>query len=181
MTMEKDIIFISYAREDARLAERLYMDLRLHKLNAWLDSKCLKPGQEWSHEIRKVIKSAKYFIALISKHSLSKRGYIQKEIKLALNVLDEIPKGEIFFIPARLENVVPEDEELQNLNWVDFYPSYKDGLARILSVCKELEQKELNYLDLAYPLAKERQSLFILISHLENSPMTLFQNFLIQV
>jgi hypothetical protein len=139
----KKTIFISYAREDASRAERLYMDLRKSNVDAWLDTKCLLPGQNWKKEISKAIRSSAYFLALISERSINKRGVVQKELKQALEVLQEVPSHHIFLIPVRLDNTTPEDEELQNLNWVDLYPSYQKRINRILDVLGSVEQEPL--------------------------------------
>lgn len=145
-------VFISYAREDQRLAEKLYLDLRQSEINAWIDIKCLLPGQNWKREIKKSIKESAYFIALISNNSISKRGYIQREMKEAIEVLSEMPSNEIFIIPVRLENVTPSDYELMNLNWVDLYTSYTKGLARILSVLSHLDKEKLQFLNPSLPI-----------------------------
>lgn len=143
--MESNTVFISYAREDARHAERLYMDLRAAEINAWLDTRCLLPGQDWRREITRIIQGAAYFIALISQHSLNKRGVVQSEIKRALRVLAEVPVDQIFLIPVRLDDCQPADEELQNLNWVDLFPSYQNGLDRILAVFASLPRSPLEF------------------------------------
>jgi len=143
--MDSSVVFISYAREDARHAERLYMDLRAAEINAWLDTRCLLPGQNWKREITRVIRGAAYFIALISQHSLNKRGVVQSEIRRALQVMAEVPVDQIFLIPVRLDDCHPADEELQNLNWVDLFPSYDKGLHRILAVCSGLPKSPLEF------------------------------------
>jgi hypothetical protein len=147
----EDLIFISYAREDRSWAERLYMDLRKQELNVWLDSKCLKAGANWKHEIPRAIRKARFFLLLISKHSVNKRGYVQKEIKEGLDVLEEFPTGSIFIIPARLDETEPVDRELHELNWVSLLPDYHDGLARILSTFSGLVRKPLKYPNDAAP------------------------------
>jgi hypothetical protein len=138
-------VFISYAREDARHAERLYMDLRSNEVDAWLDTRCLLPGQNWKREITKVIRESAYFVALISKNSVNKRGVVQTEMKRAFEVLSEVPSHQIFLIPVRLDPTSPADEELQNLNWVDLFPSYKKGLERILAVCRDLPKAPVEW------------------------------------
>ncbi len=99
-------VFISYAREDSRHAERLYMDFRQSEIDAWLDTRRLLPGQNWRREIHQAIRAAKYFIALVSEHSVGKRGFVQAEMKRALNVFAEVPAGQIFIIPVRLDGVL---------------------------------------------------------------------------
>lgn len=130
---QQGTVFISYAREDQSWAERLYMDLRKQEIDAWLDVRCIVAGANWEHEIRKAIRSSRYFILLLSSHSITKRGFVQKEMKEAIEVLQEFPKGQVFLIPARLDNTEPIDEELRELNWVDLTPDYHSGFARILS------------------------------------------------
>jgi hypothetical protein len=46
-----------------------------------------------------------------------KKGYLQKELKIALDILDEFPSGEIFVIPTRLANSEPSDERLQDIHF----------------------------------------------------------------
>lgn len=147
----KNIVFISYAREDKRIAERLYMDLRRNNLNAWLDTKCLLPGQNWRNEIETVINECAFFILLISNFSTNKRGFVQKEIKTAFNVLEEVPSNKIFLIPVKLDKTKPHDRELLNLNWVNLYESYDSGLKRILSVISEVKKDPLLFYDTEHP------------------------------
>jgi hypothetical protein len=128
-----DLVFISYAREDRSWAERLYMDLRIQEVNAWLDVRCLPVGSNWKLEVKKAIRQARFFVLLISRHSVNKRGFVQREIKEAIDVLRDFPTGSTFLIPARLDATEPIDDELRELNWVELNPSYHDGLARILS------------------------------------------------
>jgi hypothetical protein len=139
----EDLVFISYAREDESWAERLYMDLRKHEINAWLDVRCLAAGANWQFEIKRAIRDSRYFILLISKYSINKRGFVQKEMKEAIDVLQEFPKGTIFLIPARLDRTEPIDDELRELNWVNLTPDYHDGLARILSSLASLKPAPL--------------------------------------
>jgi hypothetical protein len=134
MQMETEtLVFISYAREDRVWAERIYMDLRKQEINAWIDVRCLPAGANWKLEIKKAIRKSKYFILLLSKNSINKRGFVQNEIKEAIDVVKELPKGSIFLIPTRLDESKPIDDELNELNWVDLIPNYQYGLSRILS------------------------------------------------
>ncbi len=132
--MSKVNVFISYARKDYESALRLHNDLKNLGVTPWLDSEDLLPGEKWETNINKVIKTCTYFIALLSSHSVSKKGFVQKEIKRALDVLDEFPDSTIYLIPARLDDCEPNNEKLQAIHRVDLFPSYEDGLKRILSV-----------------------------------------------
>src|SRR5215210_8374580 len=104
METNQQQVFISYAREDAEAAIRLYNELKNAGLNPWLDIKSLLAGQKWKIAITNAIRNSRYFIPLLSFNSVEKRGYVQKELKEALEVLDEFPESQIFLIPARLND-----------------------------------------------------------------------------
>src|SRR5262249_5546113 len=55
-----------------------------------------------------------------SSTSVAKHGYVQREFKLALEVLRELPSNAIRVIPVRLDDcTVPE--ELSHLQWSDLF------------------------------------------------------------
>src|SRR5262245_23245681 len=109
-------VFISYAREDVKSARKICDDLENAGLDVWFDEQSLLPGQRWEAEIGRAIKSCSYFLALLSSNSVSKRGYVQNELKDALEVLDELPPSEIFIIPVRLDQSSPLHEKLSDLH-----------------------------------------------------------------
>ena len=69
---------------------------------------------------------------MLSSKALSKEGFVQKELKTALEILDYLPSGRAFVIPARIDDCEPADEKLQDIHWADLFPSYEDGLSKIL-------------------------------------------------
>lgn len=129
-------VFISYAREDKDIARRLYQDFLAAGAAPWLDEECLLPGQRWKAAISAAIRESDFFVALLSVRSVSKRGYVQKELREALELLEQSPEGEIYVIPARLNECRPTHERLLELNWVDLFPDYKSGLRRLLLVVR---------------------------------------------
>jgi len=134
--INKDIkkVFISYAKEDYRIAKKLYNDIKSNGIIPWIDCEDILPGQDWKKEISQAIKDSSYFLALLSSNSISKKGYVQKELKLALEIYDEFPNSVVFIIPVRIDNCIPDDERLKILHWSDLFPSYNEGLQRILKV-----------------------------------------------
>ena len=135
----KTKVFISYAREDCDIAKRLYTDLKNMGYDVWIDIERLIPGENWKSAISKQIKDCSYFIALLSSQSVSKKGYVQKELKTALDILDEFPPSEIFLIPARIDQCAPLDERLQDIHFADLFPSYDEGLRKILQAISPQE------------------------------------------
>jgi len=56
----------------------------------------------------------------MSASSIVKKGYLQKEIGLALDIAQEEPEGTIFIIPARL-NECEVPDRLNRYQWVNLY------------------------------------------------------------
>ncbi|MFZ5923374.1 MAG: toll/interleukin-1 receptor domain-containing protein [Chloroflexota bacterium] len=126
-------IFISYARSDQEKAHDLYKRLAKDSFDAWIDKENLLPGQDWELEIRKFIREADVVIVCLSKN-FNKAGFRQKEVRLALDVALEKPEGEIFIIPARLEEC-DNLESLRKWNWVDLFVN--DGYENLMSALRQ--------------------------------------------
>lgn len=125
-------IFISYAREDLDIAKKLYIDLANIGLNVWWDQESLLPGENWKKVISREIKQSRYFLALLSKNSLGKSGFVQKELRIAHEVIEESPSNKVYLIPVRIEECQPLDDWLVDINWVDLYSNYNTGLKHLL-------------------------------------------------
>jgi hypothetical protein len=123
--------FISYAREDQPAAVRLYAELKAIGVDPWLDLAELLPGHEWQPAIRQAIREASHIIVLISANSVQKTGFVQNEIREAIDLADSRPPGAIFVIPARLDETTPKYERLLRLQWVDMFPDYDAGFRRL--------------------------------------------------
>ncbi len=136
-------LFLSYAREDYDIARKLYQSLSKNGYHVWLDRESLIPGQNWRIEIAKAIRESQAFIALLSNNSINKRGYVQKELSLGLEVLDEIPPSKIYLIPVRLESCAPKHARLNDLHWVDLFPNFESGLSKLIFAIQTLEQSKL--------------------------------------
>jgi hypothetical protein len=63
---------------------------------------------------------------------VSKTGFVQNELRQALEILDSVPPGKIFIVPVRLDNSMPRHEKLNDLHWIDLFPDYARGLKRIV-------------------------------------------------
>jgi hypothetical protein len=157
-------VFICYAREDHEVAKKLYKDLKRVGVTPWLDTEDILPGQNWKVTTQKALRASSYILVLLSSHSVSKRGFVQKEIKMALDILDEFPPDEIFIIPVRLDDCEPADERLQDLQWVEFSSSYEIGLNQILRVLlpnqNEKQIQQIIQTPSQKPLSELAKSLF---------------------
>jgi hypothetical protein len=125
-------VFLSYAREDIDAAARLYQSLTSTGIAVWFDKESLGPGAKWKTAISAAIRGSRYFIILLSSRSVSKRGFVQSEIKQALDVLEQYPENETYVIPVRLDQCELTNEKLNELNWVDLFPEWREGQNKLL-------------------------------------------------
>ncbi len=96
-------IFLCHSIGDKSVVRDVYMKLKNDGFKPWLDEEDLLPGQNWNLEIKKAVRNSGVVMVFLSNDSVSKRGYVQKEVKMALDVADEQPEGSIFIIPLKLE------------------------------------------------------------------------------
>ena len=102
-------IFISYARDDQQAVRPIYDELKSAGYSPWLDVEDILPGENWQRAINKAIEEADIFLAILSENSVNKRGVIQKEIRLALDKMDELLPGDIFIFLFREDDCeIPE-------------------------------------------------------------------------
>jgi len=124
-------LFLSYAKEDIDCARRLCRDLRPLGLQVWFDEDCLAGGQDWLRETTDSIRRCDFFLALLSKASVTKRGVVQREVREALRVAEEIPGGQAFIVPVRVEECEPSYEQLKRAHWIDLFPDWTAGIRKI--------------------------------------------------
>lgn len=122
-------VFISYASEDKTTAEILYNNLRELGCSPWLDRHNLLPGQSWRQEIKKAIEDSEFFIVCLSVNSVTKKGFVQKEMRKGLEMIEELPDGQIFLLPVRIDDCEIPDS-FSEWQWVDL--SSDDGFYKII-------------------------------------------------
>ena len=131
-TVDRSTVFLSYGREDLPEAEQLYSDLTGAGLSVWFDRESLLPGQQWKPAIRTAIRNSRFFVALMSSRSTTKRGFVNQEFTEAFEVLKEFPEAAVFLIPVRIDDCEPSHRRLMDLHRVDLFPHWEAGLARLL-------------------------------------------------
>jgi formylglycine-generating enzyme required for sulfatase activity len=126
-------VFLCHASADKLKVRELYRTLKRRGIQPWLDAENLIPGQNWEVEIPKALLSSDAIIVCLSPNSIDKEGYVQKEIKFALDKALEMPEGRIFLIPARLEECdLPFSlRQYQTVNLFD-----KDGYTKLMKALK---------------------------------------------
>ncbi len=121
------MIFLSYAKEDAAAVQRIYRELRHAGVHPWMDKppapwdlEGIGPGEEWDTVIRQRLAEAELVLVFLSKTSVAKQGYVQREYRLALNLAAAQPPGSVFLIPVLLEDCEPPDLRVDQINLRQF-------------------------------------------------------------
>jgi hypothetical protein len=116
-------VFLCHASQDKPIVRELYQRLNTEGwIDPWLDEEKLLPGQDWDMEIEKAVEAADAVIVVLSNNSVSKEGYIQKELRFVLEMAFEKPEGTIFIIPLRLNDVEPP-RRLRSWHYTDYFPA----------------------------------------------------------
>jgi hypothetical protein len=122
-------IFLCYARQDEDTVKELYQRLSAAGFKPWMDQEDIYAGEQWQASIERAIQRSDFFLACLSTHAVSRRGFLQRELKWALDIWQEKLYSDIYLIPARLEPCeVPE--VLQDFQWVNLYE--ERGWTRLL-------------------------------------------------
>ena len=145
---DKKRIFIAYAWGSKRIlpsswgdkpkVRDLYDRLEREGFDPWLDEKDLVAGLNWQDQITKAIDEADIFLACLSKNAVDRTGFLQEEIRLALDAYTNRPEGSIFLIPVRLDACeIPNmgntkaGVNLRDIHWVDLFES--DGFGNLVA------------------------------------------------
>jgi TIR domain len=117
-------IFLSYAHADGDGVGRIYQQLKDRGYKPWADREDILGGGEWEPAIRTGIREADLFLLCMARHSLLRRGVLQKEIRIALDVAEEKLDTDIFLIPVWIQVGVPLPKEempdrLSRLQWIN--------------------------------------------------------------
>jgi|SRR5215216_1127845 len=126
--------FLCHSSGDKVSVRNIYYRLRAEGVAPWLDEENLLPGQDWQQEIKRAVRSSDVVIVCLSKASINKRGYVQKEIKIAFDVADEQPDGAIFLIPLKLEECDIPDR-LRRWQWVNIFE--ERGFERLMNALQQ--------------------------------------------
>ncbi|HMV97922.1 MAG TPA: SUMF1/EgtB/PvdO family nonheme iron enzyme [Anaerolineales bacterium] len=127
-------VFLCHASQDKPAVRGLYKRLAAESwIDPWLDEEKLLPGQSFDHEIYNAARDSDIIIICLSKVSVAKEGYVNREIRRALDAADEKPEGAIFIIPLRLDDCTPSFERLKQLHYADYFtPNAHEKLIKSL-------------------------------------------------
>lgn len=129
-------VFISHPIEDEDTAMKFYNRLKTAGFKPWLAGIDLKGGEEWAMHIPKAIREADYFVILVSENLVKKRrGYVIREIRLALDLQEEFWPGARFIIPVHIEDcpITPNLNRFQAVTG----ESIESGIEHLIQIINE--------------------------------------------
>ena len=127
-------VFLCHSSKDKPAVRELYKKLKENQIEPWLDEESLLPGQESDYEISNAVRTCHVVVVCLSKLSMTKAGYVHREIRKVLDVADEQPEGTIYVIPLKLEECdVPT--RLRRWHWVNFFEP--TGFERLMQALLE--------------------------------------------
>jgi TolB-like protein/Flp pilus assembly protein TadD len=136
-------VFLSYASQDAKAAQRICAALRSAGVEVWFDQSELRGGDAWDRQIRERIHDCRLFIALISAHTEARdEGYFRHEWKLAVERTHHMSDKKPFLVPVVIDHTrergasVPD--KLHEVQWTrlpdgETPPEFVERVRRLVS------------------------------------------------
>lgn len=122
-------VFLCHASDDKLTVRDLYQRLDSEGwIDAWLDEEKLFPGQDWNYEIEKAVEEADVIIICLTKNSVTKEGFVQRELRIILDFADYKPEGTLYIIPVRLEECEPP-KRVRRWQYADYFPENNRKIA----------------------------------------------------
>lgn len=136
-------VFLCHASQDKPAVRELYNALNAEGwIDPWLDKAKILPGQDWELVIEKAVDDSDVVIVCLSGQSVTKEGFVQREIRYAYDIALEKPEETIFLIPLRLDDCnVPR--KLRALHWVDYFGLDKENSYSDLLVALKLRHEQI--------------------------------------
>ena len=119
-------VFLCHSSNDKPTVRELYRQLSAEGwMDVWLDEEKLYPGQDWNLEIEKAVEAADAILVCLSNNSITKEGYVQRELRIVLDYADYKPEGTLYLIPIRLEACDPP-RRLRPWQYADYFEKDRD-------------------------------------------------------
>src|SRR5262245_29691131 len=117
-------VFLSYAREDLEVVERISEALNRSGIDCWFDRTQLRAGDDWQYKIARNIDACSLFVAIVSKATLTDEDrFFRVEWRKALERKLGFPDRVKFLVPVRIDKTQPKDSNVLDgfraLHWQD--------------------------------------------------------------
>lgn len=141
VTMQKrdPAVFLSYARADSAVVQRVADGLSAAGVRVWLDKVSLKAGANWMQEIERELSTADFVVFFISPKSVES-GWPKQELQVALH-RQVSGEGGAVILPVILEDAdVPP--LLRQFQWVDLRSgNIEKGIGQLVEAIRHWSAK----------------------------------------
>lgn len=104
-TQSTSAVFLSYASQDAGVAQRICEALQATGIEVWFDQTGLGGGDAWDATIRGRIRECALFVPIISANTESRlEGYFRLEWRLAEQRTHQMARGKPFLVPIVIDD-----------------------------------------------------------------------------
>src|ERR1700678_1272449 len=119
-----------------RWLRQVFEALEASGFEPWLDRRRLLPGQNWPRSVDEAIETSDFFVACFSRHSVSKKGRFQAELRYALDCTQRFPLDEIFLMPVRLDACAVPGRLEHEIHCIDLFPDWERGFERLVAAMR---------------------------------------------
>jgi formylglycine-generating enzyme required for sulfatase activity len=158
MTEQRPLkVFLCHASADKPAVRKLYRRLLAEEwIDSWLDKEKLSLEQHWTTIIEDALDAADIVLIFLSRNSVHREGFVQRELNYAWDLSLKKPIETIFLIPFRLDDCeVPR--HLRSRHWGDYFGDKEENTYQTL--LRSLKQRHEQKLQLEAEEQKERDAL----------------------
>jgi DNA-binding LytR/AlgR family response regulator len=126
-------VFLCHSADAAEPVRRLHARLVADGVPCWLAAVDARPDRDPAQEVVAAVQRSRYVLACVSRRSITERGYLDEQLRAAVDAADGQPEGATFLVPVRLEPC-PIPQRLARWHWVDLFADH--GYERLRSVLR---------------------------------------------
>jgi len=152
-------VFLCHASQDKPSVRELAQRLSAEGwIDPWLDEKKLLPGQDWRLKIEEAVETSDIVVICLSSNSISKEGFIQKELRYAKEISLEKLEESIFLIPLRIDEC-DTPRGLRFYQWADYFGEKKNETYNALLESLRLRYEQKLKIEKEEHVRKEKEKL----------------------
>jgi TolB-like protein/Flp pilus assembly protein TadD len=136
-------VFLSYASQDAKAAQKVCEALRAAGIEVFLDQSELRGGDAWDQKIRHEIHDCALFIPMVSQHTQERlEGYFRHEWNLAIERIHHMAQQKPFLVPVVVDGTRDQEafvpDAFRAVQWTrlpggETPPAFVERIKRLLS------------------------------------------------
>jgi hypothetical protein len=150
-------VFLCHASQDKPAVRELYNALKAEMwIDPWLDDQKISFGQHWTTVIEDAIDASDIVLIFLSRNSVHKEGFVQRELNYAWELSLEKPRNTIYLIPFRLDDCqVPR--HFISRQWGDYFGERKEDTYNKLLRSMKLRYEQKNLIETEQIIRKKKE------------------------